>query len=660
MTTEKNITFTDTLYEASDACVALASSLKDVDESINKVIASAGTLTEGVAGIFKAFEGEEVNGLALMSGIQESFAGLQGMFGGEAGSDTSELLGGLGSVGAGVAGLLTGNPLEGITSLISGLPSLIDGLTESTQEGYVKQLEKQGFNDTYSDELLDKMSEVSDQMGDKSYGMKAYIEDFFKETNIDTEEEFTRLSDLLNESIGEYVAQGHTMDEAYEKFGDELEQLTAAQEKYGFQTTASLETMIEIQKTQTKEGRIEGLTGALGGYDKIISGIEKQMKLSPDFELSGTTISGIAGSLAGAYNQLLSEGMSASDAVSAVKPLLSKYSDMAEEQGWDLSNVAGFSQLSSYFDSLDKAAGALDMIQGSAEVIDALSGSALLDQGTLSSQGSLGLDVMGQLEASGLSETQALQQMSGWLQSMQEAADKWGLTLSPEVQSLIAKAGEQGLLPEEEKPIGDVIAEGIEAGFEGAIDVIDSYFGSITEYGDGGTVPGSAGEKKLIWAHAGEYVGYPDEIDSAGGGESSGVAGALTAFVRNMTSSFNEAGTGIGVMAEAMQRLGGNASIGLENYDPARATDTQGYLMAMLQERELARAGRESAANGAVEKGTADGGSLQLAQTIENRMSLVVNDREFVQTVKNELYNQIKEDSKRGMIKIHSKAVDDY
>jgi hypothetical protein len=35
----------------------------------------SGRLTEGVSGIFKAFEGEKVNGLGLMSGIQGGFAG---------------------------------------------------------------------------------------------------------------------------------------------------------------------------------------------------------------------------------------------------------------------------------------------------------------------------------------------------------------------------------------------------------------------------------------------------------------------------------------------------------------------------------------------------------------------------------------------------------
>jgi len=225
--------FSENLLNASLYGQQIAAAFMNVDENIGKAIGSAATLTEGVAGIFKAFEGDKVNGLGLMSGIQGGFAGLQGLFGGEAGSDASQLLGGMGGIGEGVAGILTDNPLEGIASIISSLPSFIDGLTESTQEGYVKQLSKQGFNDTYSEGLLDEMSAVSDQKGDKSFGIKAYIEDFFKETDIDTKEEFGRMSDLLSESVGEYVAQGHTMDEAYGKFGDELTQLTAAQEKYG-------------------------------------------------------------------------------------------------------------------------------------------------------------------------------------------------------------------------------------------------------------------------------------------------------------------------------------------------------------------------------------------------------------------------------------------
>ena len=248
---DESRSFSDTLTDISKAGFEIGGAFMSVNDGIGKAIGSAGGFAGGISEIFTALnkdplegkdtsrmtpeqielareQGEKQKGMALMGGIQNAAGALQGLFGGETGSDMSELLGGMGGVGAGVAGILTGNPLEGIQSIISSLPSLIDGLTESTQEGYVKQLSKQGFNDTYSEGLLDKMSAVSDQKGDKSFGIKAYIEDFFKETDIDTKDEYGRMSDLLSESIGEYVAQGHTMDEAYGKFGDELEQLTSA------------------------------------------------------------------------------------------------------------------------------------------------------------------------------------------------------------------------------------------------------------------------------------------------------------------------------------------------------------------------------------------------------------------------------------------------
>jgi len=99
---EKVTTFSENLLNASLYGQQIGGAFMSVDEEIGKAIMSAGTLTEGVSGIFKAFEGDKVNGLGLMSGIQGGFAGLQGLFGGEPGSDMSELLGGMGGVGAGV------------------------------------------------------------------------------------------------------------------------------------------------------------------------------------------------------------------------------------------------------------------------------------------------------------------------------------------------------------------------------------------------------------------------------------------------------------------------------------------------------------------------------------------------------------------------------
>jgi len=68
-------TFSHTLSDVARYAGQIGGAFMNVDENIGKAIGSAGTLTEGVAGIFKAFEGDKVNGLGLMSGIQGGFAG---------------------------------------------------------------------------------------------------------------------------------------------------------------------------------------------------------------------------------------------------------------------------------------------------------------------------------------------------------------------------------------------------------------------------------------------------------------------------------------------------------------------------------------------------------------------------------------------------------
>jgi len=86
---DNTFVFSHTLSDVARYAGQIGGAFMNVNEEIGKVIMSAGTLTEGVAGIFKAFEGDKVNGLGLMSGIQGGFAGLQGLFGGEPGSDSA-------------------------------------------------------------------------------------------------------------------------------------------------------------------------------------------------------------------------------------------------------------------------------------------------------------------------------------------------------------------------------------------------------------------------------------------------------------------------------------------------------------------------------------------------------------------------------------------
>jgi hypothetical protein len=56
----------------------------------------------------------------------------------------------------------------------------------------------------------------------------------------------------------------------------------------------------------------------------------------------------------------------------------------------------------------------------------------------------------------------------------------------------------------------------------------------------------------------------------------------------------------------------------------------------------------------------AESNKLQIEQTIENKMKIAVNGRDFVNAIKQDIYDQIKEDSRRGMITIHDSAIRKY
>jgi hypothetical protein len=114
---DESNSFSETLTDISKIEFEIGGAFMGVNEEIGKAVMSVGTLTEGVSGIFKAFEGEEVNGLGLMQGIGGGFAGLQGLFGGEAGSDTSQRLGGMGGMGAGIVELFNRRALVFLASI---------------------------------------------------------------------------------------------------------------------------------------------------------------------------------------------------------------------------------------------------------------------------------------------------------------------------------------------------------------------------------------------------------------------------------------------------------------------------------------------------------------------------------------------------------------
>jgi len=417
--------------------------------------------------------------------------------------DMAALLSGVEGMATGIGKIATGD-LTGIFDALASLPDLLDGLFESTQEGYVKQLGKQGFNDEYSQELLDKMSEVSDAMGDKSYGIKAYIEDFFKETNIDNAEEFSRMSDLLNESIGEYIAQGHTADEAYEKYGDELAQLTDAQEKYGFETTESLSTMIAIQRQQTKAGKVAGLTDVVGGIEKMISGMAGQ-------NYSQGSWTSVFGMFQDAFKQLQGQGLSMSEIQAIIGPTMEKALKIAEEQGIDTSSIQ---QLKDFYAKMSGAGGLLDVISGLNTAVTGLAETGSLTQENINQAAITAQETYDKLIAQGFTQNEALAQIGPTLGEISKSAEQYGYTIPEGIAELTTQAEAMNLTGE--KPLDETISDGLVAGFDRVVEVMKGFYDSVPRFARGGFVEQAEGEEGIARIHGGEYVLAADAVRRAG------------------------------------------------------------------------------------------------------------------------------------------------
>lgn len=446
-----------------------------------------------------------------MTHIQTALGGLDKLLGTETGGIQDALgsaVSGFQSGASAIGSFIYGDIVGGIASAISALSSfadMFDALSESTQEGYVKQFERQGFDDTYSEELLNKMSEVSDAMGDKSYGIMAYLEDFFAETDISNEEEFSYLSDLLNQKMGEDIAQGKTVEEVYEQYGDELQQLLDAQEQYGFETTDSLAQMLKLQKQQTSAGRVSGLTDVVSNLESVIEGMS-------GYDFSQESWNSVFGMFQDTFKKLQSEGLSMAEIQEIIGPTMEKALKIAEEQGLDISSIE---QLKSFYKKMTGASGLLDVISGLQSAVTGLSETGTLTQENISQSSTAALETYQKLLDEGFSQNEALMQMGSLLGEISDSAEQYGYAIPEELQKLITAAEGINAI-ETEKPLDETISDGLVEGFDRVVEVMKSYFGDLPAYARGGIVRSAEGEETYATVHGGEYVINQDAVRSVG------------------------------------------------------------------------------------------------------------------------------------------------
>ncbi len=416
-------------------------------------------------------------------------------------SGVQQAAGGFAQFGSGLASGNVGDIIGGAASALGGVMDTIsaigDALTESWSEGFYKQFGSYGFDDEYSEELLDKMEKAGDAGGSKEAGIKANLEEFFAETEISNQGEFDTLSNLLNESINEYIAQGHSADEAYEKFGDELEQLTDAQEQYGFETTDALQKMLKEQRYQTKQGKRTALGDALDNLDKVFKGFAEN-------DYSPEAWQGAMGMVDRIFKKMQQEGYSMAEIYEVVGPRMQSMMETLESQGIDTSSMQN---MKDFYEKMSGSSGLFDVLDGLKSTMEVMRNTGSLTKTNYESIAATANETYQKLLDQGFTEDQALAQMAPLLAQMQEASEKLGWEIPADIAEKIEQATEKGLMPEEELPAKmDALADTFTAGTDRIVDAILGTKNSRQKFALGGMVKGSKFEPVTVDAHAGEYV----------------------------------------------------------------------------------------------------------------------------------------------------------
>lgn len=414
----------------------------------------------------------------------------------------SSVLGGVSDIGGALQALEDGNIPQAISGAISGVVGVVSGIVdmlsgETFAESFARQMEGQGFDDTWSEELINKIEEAADLGGSKEAGIKAYLEEFFAETDINSQEELQRMSDLLNEVMGEMLAQGYTVEEVYAKYGDELEQLTDAMEQYGLESTAALEQMIEIQRTQTKEGRY-------GLFGDVLGGLENAISAMAEYGYSQESFSGLFATMQDVFEQMKREGYSMDEIWAAVQPAMENAMAAAQEAGIDTSAM---SELQQYYERMAASSGLFDIISSLQTAVSGMADSGILSQDNLNSMAAAAQETYDKLMGQGFSETEILAQMGPLLSELAAAAEQFGYQLPAGLSDLADAAEEMGFGVEQtDAEILQEWSDEFMTEFSEMTTGMKDFFSGLSQFDTGGVVGGALGEKQLAFVHGGELV----------------------------------------------------------------------------------------------------------------------------------------------------------
>jgi len=226
-----------------------------------------------------------------------------------------------------------------------------------------------------------------------------------------------------------------------------------------------------------------GLSGLFAPLSKQIGDMTDARKALSDAQASGKEIDAdsrmvlqqMAGDIKGAgeqmqrferltlagFNAAVAAGVPYLDALDQMGPALDQLSDantkLGREGGAAINELLGIRELAKTYPELVASASSLN------EVTMAMSNIGALNVDTMADLQAQGEETFGKLVEAGFTETQALQQMKGYLENVRQAHKDLGLPIDENTQLLINQAEQTGVLKKESMSTNEVMMEGFSA-----------------------------------------------------------------------------------------------------------------------------------------------------------------------------------------------------
>jgi TP901 family phage tail tape measure protein len=171
------------------------------------------------------------------------------------------------------------------------------------------------------------------------------------------------------------------------------------------------------------------------------------------------------------YSAMIANGASASDALASLGPTLDALAQQYADMGIDA--PPAIAQLLKIREVTTANQDLFDAIAGNQAVFEALAATGFMTAESLADISAQAGDYYNQLMAAGLTSDEALATMAPTLQSLQDYANQYGITLDDNTLALIAQADALGLIAETPVDPGTAMADGFAAVTDALNEIVD-------------------------------------------------------------------------------------------------------------------------------------------------------------------------------------------